>query len=314
MTADIDTRLLRSCLALAEHRHFGRAAAAMGISQPALSRQIALLERVVGEPLFERDRAGVAPTAAGWALLERARGIVDDVDAALMNARSAGRGEHGHLRLGVIASAQLQLLPRVLPRFTAAHPRVRLSLEEMPSTVSADAVSAGGIDVAIARGEPRGEHVGHLLSATVELGHVIAVVHRGHPLAGQKQIGVHQLAHWPLVLSPAADEPQTAAALRPVTETRPRFDEIIEGRGVHTIVTLAASGLGIGLGPDALRALSRHDVWMAEVTPRIELPPLTVTVRPPVRNPALRAFLRAVAAAVPEHAGRIDDLLHRAER
>ncbi|GFE18684.1 hypothetical protein Sgleb_67310 [Streptomyces glebosus] len=100
----MEARHLRYALAVAEHQHFGRAAAALGIAQPPLSRQIADLEREVGERLFDRTPGGVFPTAAGTAFLTPARRALCEMSAAAVEAGRAARGETGRLRLGFIGS------------------------------------------------------------------------------------------------------------------------------------------------------------------------------------------------------------------
>src|ERR1700739_1087934 len=127
----VDVRQLRYALALAEHQHFGRAAVAVGIAQPPLSKAIAQLEGEVGARLFDRTRQGVFPTAAGEALLARARRIDQELTAAALDAQRAARGETGRRRIGFTHSAPLSVLPPVLRRFRAEHPEVRLQLQEM---------------------------------------------------------------------------------------------------------------------------------------------------------------------------------------
>src|ERR1700747_429571 len=126
----MDVRQLRYALALAEHQHFGRAAAAVGIAQPPLSKAIAQLEREVGARLFDRTRQGVFPTAAGAALLAGARGVAQELPGPAREPQRAARGETGSLRIGFNSSALLSMLPPVLRRFRVEHPEVRLQLQE----------------------------------------------------------------------------------------------------------------------------------------------------------------------------------------
>lgn len=139
----MEARHLRYAVALAEHAHFGRAATALGIAQPPLSKQIAALEREVGARLFDRTRRGVFPTAAGAAFLVRARAALAEIGAASVDAARAARGESGRLRLGFIASALLDPLPGVLRRFSRERPGVRLELHEMASSRSSAALAGG---------------------------------------------------------------------------------------------------------------------------------------------------------------------------
>src|SRR5919201_4738816 len=120
----METRHLRYALALAEHQHFGRAAASLGIAQPPLSTQIAALEREIGERLFDRTSRGVFPTAAGDAFLARARTALAEMSLARIDAGRAARGETGRLRIGFTGSALLDPLPGVLGRFRRTHPAV----------------------------------------------------------------------------------------------------------------------------------------------------------------------------------------------
>src|SRR5487761_680507 len=169
-------RTPRNALALAEHQHFGRAAEAVGIAQPPLSKQIAALEREVGTALFDRTPRGVYPTAADEAFLARARRVLEEAAAASTDARRAARGETGRLRIGFMASALLEFLPAVLRHFHANHPEVQLNLEEMSSARSGRAVIDGTCDVSLTRGAPRGAGAEHLSSVPLGRDRLVAIV------------------------------------------------------------------------------------------------------------------------------------------
>jgi LysR family hydrogen peroxide-inducible transcriptional activator len=120
---------LRYLVALAETCHFGRAAARCHVSQPALSEQVARLERVLGAPLVERGRS-TRLTATGSEVVARARRILREVEE-LADAADAGRAPlSGSLRLGVIPTLGPYVLPTLLPAANAAFPRLRLALHE----------------------------------------------------------------------------------------------------------------------------------------------------------------------------------------
>ncbi|MDX6343686.1 MAG: hypothetical protein QOH87_3824, partial [Trebonia sp.] len=110
-----------------------------------------------------------------------------------------------------------------------------------------------------------------------------------------------------LIMSPADQEPATTAALAPLLahgfEPVPR----IPARAMDTIIGLAASGIGIGLGPSSMRAVARPDVWICEVSPRTELPELTLSWRTQDRSPVLRTFLGSAGTAWP----RLQDALQQ---
>jgi DNA-binding transcriptional LysR family regulator len=310
----MDVRQLRYALALAEHQHFGRAAAAVGIAQPPLSKAIAQLEGEVGARLFDRTRQGVFPTAAGEALLARARRIDQELTAAALDAQRAARGETGSLRIGFNNSAMLSMLPPVLRRFRVEHPEVRLSLEEMVTVESSRALVAGELDAIVCRGAPRGPGVQQLVSVAVSRDYVIGIVNTGHPFAGQQRISLDQLRRQPLVVALPEDEPAIRKTLRDVFPDLGGWPGVTYAGDTQTIMGLAACGFGVGLGPQDMRTAARSDTWMFDIRPRVALPSLTLAFRSDHRSPSLSALLAVVAETCPVARSALMGLQHsRAE-
>ncbi|UED86551.1 LysR family transcriptional regulator [Streptomyces profundus] len=303
----MEARHLRYAVALADHQHFGRAAASVGIAQPPLSKQIAALEQEVGARLFDRTPHGVFPTAAGRAFLARARRALAEISAATLDAGRAARGETGRLRLGFVASALLEPLPTVLGRFGRDRPQVRLGLQEMGTSHSTAALLAGELDVAVGLGAPRGAGVESLVSVPIGRDHLVAVVGRAHPFAGQRTITLEQLRDQQLIVAPDDEEPGIAAWLRALPSgLAHELDAATVARDVHTIIGLAACGVGIGLGPSRMRLTARADVWLCEVTPRTPLPELALSFRADDRSPVLAAFLDTIRAQCATVGTRLD--------
>lgn len=296
---------MRYAIALAQHRHFGRAAEAIGITQPPLSKQITALEKEIGARLFDRTSRGVSPTAAGEAFLVRARRSLAEMAAAASDAGRAARGESGQLRIGFIGSALLEFLPPVLNGFAADHTDVRLGMHEMSTRRSAVALIAGELDVTLGRGAPRGTGAEGLASVTVGRDDLVAVVGSMHPFAGQEAIGVGQLRGAHLIIAPYDDEPATITGLGtlldPLASTAAHATR---ARDAHTIMGLASCGVGVGLGPSCMRAAARTDVWFCDVTPRVELPELVLSYRSADTSPVLAAFLDVVSKTGPNPADR----------
>jgi DNA-binding transcriptional LysR family regulator len=292
----MELRQLRYVVAVAEHRHFRRAAQALGMTQPSLSRQVAAVERELATVLFERTPRGVAPTAAGEVYAAHARRVLEQVEAGATEARRAARGQTGSLRLGFVGSALIELLPSLLARFRSTHPGVALECRELSTAQSGAALVAGDIDLAICRGAPAGDGVERLAAVPVASDQLIAVCHRGHPFAGQSAVSLDQLRTQPLIATTAADEPATVRALRPLLDGA---RGVTHARDVHTMVGLAACGLGIGLLPSSARRLSRPETAVVEVEPPLRLPDLTMAFRTGDDSPALGAFLSVTAAHCP---------------
>jgi LysR family hydrogen peroxide-inducible transcriptional activator len=119
----ITMKHLRYFDALARHRHFGRAAEASSISQPALSLQVKELEDILGAPLVERGARQIRLTALGEDFALRAREVLRAVDELGALARASTGPLSGRLRLGVIPTVAPYLLPRVMRHLAAALPR-----------------------------------------------------------------------------------------------------------------------------------------------------------------------------------------------
>jgi DNA-binding transcriptional LysR family regulator len=312
MVEHMEARHLRYALALAEHRHFGRAAASLGIAQPPLSSQIAAVEREVGERLFDRTPKGVFPTAAGVAFLSRAQRAVDEMAAAAVDAARAARGETGLLRMGFIGSALLAPLPGVLGRFRRYRPDVRLDLHEMSSPEATSALVSGELDVAVGRGNPRGRGTEDLITVPIGADHLVAVISTQHPFAGRATISSTQLATEHLIMSAPAHEPAVAAHLRTLFgEDAATLRHATTARDIHTIIGLAACEAGIGLGPGRMRLVTRNDVQFLDVTPRVRLPDLQLSFRAADRSPVLVAFLDVVRANCADVGSRLDVVLAR---
>ncbi|GLY97279.1 LysR family transcriptional regulator [Actinoplanes sp. NBRC 103695] len=304
----MEARHLRYALALAEHQHFGRAAAALGIAQPPLSTQIAALEKEVGERLFERTSRGVFPTAAGDAFLARAERALQEMTGAAVDAGRAARGETGRLRIGFIGSALLDPLPTVLAPFRRAHPEVRLSMTEAPSPESTSALLAGSLDVAVGRGAPTGPGAETLVTVSIKTDDLVAVVAATHPFAGQRQVGIEQLSGDRLIISPPESEPRVAAVLRELFPAR-SLEEAISARDVHTIVGLAACEAGVGLGPSGIRRIDRRDVRFCRITPAVRLPDLHLSFRAHDPSPVLANFLQVLRHNCAQVGNRLDRTL-----
>ncbi len=173
-------RQLRHLSALAEHKHFGRAAAACGVTQSTLSASLKELEDVLQAPLVDRTQRQMVLTPLGEEVVARARGILDSAEDLVRATESSRAPLSGTLRLGVIPTIGPFLLPRILPKLRRKYPKLKLYLTEDQTERLLDSLKAGQVDTV-------------LLALPYELGNVetaelfedpfSAVVRRDHPLA-----------------------------------------------------------------------------------------------------------------------------------
>ena len=142
---------MRSVLALADHLHFGRAAAVVHVSQPALTKQIRKIEEILGGPLFLRRPRQLTLTRAGEVLVERARSLLEDAQITVDLSRRAMRGEAGLVRIGFGLPSLATGLPDLIQRFRKRFPGVQISMREMSTPSQIEALENRSLDVGFAR-------------------------------------------------------------------------------------------------------------------------------------------------------------------
>ncbi|MFD8894053.1 LysR family transcriptional regulator [Streptomyces sp. NPDC059558] len=136
-------------VAVAETRHFTRAAERVHVAQPSLSQQIKALERELGAELFSRARGNITLTDAGETLLPLARRILADADTARLEVQELAQLRRGRVRLGATPSICTGLLPDVLRAFHDAHPGIELLIEESGSLDLVRELARGALDLAL---------------------------------------------------------------------------------------------------------------------------------------------------------------------
>jgi len=247
----LDIKPLRYFVALAQARHFGRAAASLQLSQPPLSRQIAALEASVGVRLVERGPRRVTLTAAGERFLADAQAILAALDQAGKNARAAARGEAGALTIGFTMCAAYSVLPGYARAYAAAFPEVDLTLKEIVSNDLADKVLNGQVDAAIMfPGPPRpGLHVRTLFTEPL-----CVAMSRTHPRARARRLKIAQLRGESFVMAAAEVSPSLHAAI--IEHCRAggfapdvRFEVQLQ----QTVLSLVEDGGSIALVPQSMR-------------------------------------------------------------
>lgn len=240
---------LRYLTALADHGHFGRAAAACAVTQSTLSAGLIALERQLGSSILERSAPTKRPvfTPLGLELVARARTALAALEAVAETAASARDPLSGPLRLGVIPTIGPFLLPRLMPALRETFPRLRLWLREDLTDRLVAGLEAGRLDLLLLA-LPAAGNMETL--PIVEDGFLVALP-RDHHLAAREQVPVAALAGERLLLL------EDGHCLRAHAEAAcglPRGlasagEEGFAATSLHTLVQMVAGGLGVTLLP-----------------------------------------------------------------
>jgi DNA-binding transcriptional LysR family regulator len=286
----MELRHLRYFIAVAEERHFGRAARALHIAQPPLSRQIQALEAEIGFALFDRSRRKVELTPGGGALLEHARRVLQALDFGVREARRAANGETGHIAIGYPSSVAFSGLPELILAFRARSPGVEVALRELSPKEQIDALKGGVIDVGFLRGpvdEPE------VASRVVRREPLFAALPAQHRLAGRSRVALAELAREPFVSFPRSRGPAFYDSLMRLCHAAGFAPHVVQEAPQLDLVSLVAAGFGVALMPGSVRNQRRPGVVFLPVegAPVTEL---CVAWREVDGSPVVRDFLEVL--------------------
>ncbi|MFY1698525.1 LysR family transcriptional regulator [Solwaraspora sp. WMMA2101] len=306
----LDTWSLRVLVEVAEQQSFSAAAHALTMTQPAVSRQIAGLERRLGVPLFRRLPRGVRPTSAGIAAVEQAREVLARLRDLESRVAAFGGLAGGELRMSAFASANTALVPAAISRFRARHPDVALRLITIDPAASLHAVADGLVDLALltewqlwadpaaarTAADPAG--VPHTVVEGVDLVALVAeelqvALPATHPLAGKKRVHLPDLADetWIDGAYPDCLGPLTTLATALGGPPRIAF----HCDDWHGKQALVAAGAGVMLVPTLASGTTRTGVVLRPTSPALPRRKLFAAMTaPPFRPPAVTAMLAMV--------------------
>ncbi|WP_436804601.1 LysR family transcriptional regulator [Sphingomonas sp. DT-51] len=293
----MELRHIRYFLAIAEERHFTRAAQRLGIAQPPLSQQIKDLEREIGAALFHRVPHGAELTAAGATFRERVQAVPRLVADAVAEARRAARGEIGSIRVGFTGSAAFNhRVPAAIRAFRRAYPSVELALMEAHSNALVAWLREGTIDLAFLRPEAIARD-GLTLHPIATEPMIAALASSRMPHAAP--IRLAELAHDPFVMTPRALGPTLYDAT--VAACREAGFEPISGQSapqVASVLALVAAELGVALVPASMRDTPLKGVTYHDLLDSTASAALALATRRDERAPAVAAFVAEARRAV----------------
>lgn len=237
---------LQAFVEVAEHESFSAAAEVLYLTQPAVSKRVALLEGELGARLFDRIGRRVSLTATGAALLPRARRLINDARELKRLVGDLSGEVRGRLVMGTSHHIGLHRLPGPLKHFTERYPQVELDIRFMDSEAACRAVETGDLELAIVTLPP--DQPPMLQLETIWDDPLAFMVGLDHPLAGRGEVSLGELLSYPAVLPGGT------------TYTRGILEQAVRGTGLdlhvamatnylETLHMLVATGLGWSLLP-----------------------------------------------------------------
>lgn len=228
-----------------------KGAQAAHLALASASARISGMEATLGVPLLERGRRGITPTAAGRALLSHARLITGQVERMRGDLRLFSSGFKGEIRMMSNTAGLVEIVPRALRVFLAAHPGVDIDLEERTSAEIAMAVAEGSAEFGVVAA---GAYTGTLETRSLAVDRLTVVTAATHPLAAREEIGFAELLDEPFVgLSAGALHDHLAQQAARIGR---RIGYRVRLRSFDAVARLLEAGIGVGILP--LAAVERH--------------------------------------------------------
>ncbi|MDE2371205.1 MAG: LysR family transcriptional regulator [Burkholderiales bacterium] len=289
----MELREMRYFLAVAEERNFSRAAERLHIAQPPLSRQIKALEDRLGTALFDRTTKGVELTAAGAALLAEVPNLLALAQRAKERTLRAGRGLIGQLDVGLFGSGVLDVIPRMLARFHAARPEVRIRLHNLTKDAQLQALRERRIAVGFNRLVPPEDDI---VVETVLRETMVVAMPESHALARQTTVRLADLEDLPLIVYPNIPMRGLAQVVTDAfrrDQLRLRVEQDVED--VVTAIALVAGGFGVAITTHSATNLRLPGVVFRPLeSTQLHDVELSCLYRRDDDSPVLRAFLEVV--------------------
>ena len=290
----MELRHLRYFAAVAETRHFGRAAERLHLAQPALSQAIRQLEKELGTALFTRTTRHVSLTPAGEFLLGEATRVLDAVEDSVRGVRRIAEGRLGLVRIAFTGTAAFTELPRIARAVERDLPGVALEVHaDLLTPAQTAGLLDGSLDIGILRPPVSGDG---LALRTIEIEPLVLAAPADHRLATEPVVAMADLRTEGFILFAGSHSAVNDAVLRSCTEAgfAPRKEH--EAPGTAALLALVAAGLGIALVPASVRALPLAGVVFRDVTDSATVE-LACAWREDADSPLVRAVLASLESA-----------------
>jgi DNA-binding transcriptional LysR family regulator len=256
----MELRHLRYFVVVAEELHFTRAAQRLGMSQPPLSQRIRELERELGVSLFDRSHHDVRLTEPGALLLEHARRVLQEADAALDAMRRSRPGNDGVLRAAIPPDSDPALGCQIIKVFGEKAPGVQLDLRELTTSEQIPALRRGELDVGVIR---RPADIAGLAAGTLFSQRMGLIVANDHPVARRQEVHLRDLSGSALVTFPREMAPEVYDQILQICRDHGYLPALIRhARNPQFVQGLVLAGHGIHFNQRPRQALARGLVWL----------------------------------------------------
>ncbi len=286
LSNQITLRQLEYFMAVAEHLHFRKAAEALYITQPGLSRQIKQMEDDLKVKLFLRSNRKVSLTLAGKYLLRESKSILKNLNAAIEHSRLLQKGLAGNLRFGYVGSAMQNAIPTLLLEIRKVYPNVIFDLKEMDNNSQVEALINDDIDLGFIRMErvPKGIRVKPFFEDTFSL-----VLPKGHTINKKNFKGLAQLKDERFILFEKSYSDSYYESIMQLFDEA-WFTPTISHSTVHasSIYRLVENNFGISIVPSALQLGYDMDVKFIELKNSKHRAKLNIAWKEGNRNPSLK--------------------------
>lgn len=256
MAINFDLNDLQAFRAVAELGSFRKAAEAVNISQPALSRRIDKLEEALGVRLFERTTRSVTLTTIGRVFAPSAEQLLDDLDVALLGIRDVSSSRLGHVTIACVPSVAYYFLPNVIANYRRRFPRIRVRLLDASANEVLGAVISGEADFGVSfMGSQEPEIEFKLLLQD----RFVAACRRDHPLARKKRVTWSELYEHEYV-SVGKTSGNRLLLDQALSAVAPSAPSVCETRHVTTMLGLVEAGLGVAAVPSMAMPGANHPI------------------------------------------------------
>ncbi|WP_093200131.1 LysR family transcriptional regulator [Variovorax sp. YR750] len=275
---------------VAQERHFRRAAARLGMSQPPLTEQIQVLEAALRVKLFERSSKGVQLTPEGTAILPAVQKLVLHMERLEVAVQEAISGKGRVVTIGAITSAMASLLPTLIAQVKVAMPDVKLAVIEIDSAEALTALGDGTIDIAFARMEGEtGAAISTRPLLTEQLG---VALPPWHALARQPVVSMRDLADEEFIMFPRRVSPSFFDGIVSACHSHGFTPRILhETRSVASQIALVGCSQGVALVPLGLQNIGGDTVVVRPLREEVSLVTIAVAWSNRVPDPMIEQIV-----------------------